>query len=165
MENAEIRETLRELEQVWRRVGAAPESPEPRRGQSPGAQEMLAALIRENLYAAQRYRLLSRRTRGSASAHLLAMAAERARDARALQEQYYLLTGDSLPMRRETPEVPGTLRTLRLAWAEEAAYQAALAVLVPFAAEPEDEQALREAAARAGGRRSALRALLRETMR
>ena len=184
MDNSEIRETMRGLEQVWKRVGGAdsaegdaarqggfspppgwpPPPPPPPKPPQAGARE-LARLIEANQAAAQRYRELSRKTRGQAAAQLLGMAAERSRDERALQEQYYLLTGDSLRLRREPPAHVSLLQGLRLAWSEEAEYSRSLIACAAMLHDPEDGAALRRMADAAERRRKTLRTLLRASMR
>ena len=194
MENAEIRKTLQGLEQVWQRVGRTDAAETARRGEAKpplpgwpppppppapgppapplppprppkaGVRE-LRELIEADEQAAQRYRELSRKTRGRAAAQLLGMAAERSRDARALQEQYYLLTGDSLRVQRRAPERTGLLQGLRLAWSEEAEYTRALDAYAEIVPDPEDRAQLRRMAEAAGARRKQLRALLRGSIR
>lgn len=64
------------------------------------------------------YRQLASKCHGEAAALLLRMSAEEARHLRAMQMEYYLLTGDTMPIVK--PEINGSLQeNLRLAYSGE----------------------------------------------
>ena len=163
MEEAEIRESIAQLERVWGRVRGG-ESPPPAAEKQDGA-AALGALIDAQERAASRCRALSRLTRGRAASQLLSFAAEHRREARELQEQFFLLTGDSRPLRREAPEASGLLLGLRRAWTEEAALQRDLTRIAETAADDALRTLCLEARRRSAQRQARLRALLRSCMR
>ena len=131
MKDSDIKRTLHQLEKVWPRVTGKdlpPEGPPPKEDAS-GA---LAEMIGEEAAAERRYLCMAQRALGANADTLRRLAAGSRGLARKLQTEYYLRTGDSLPMPgrgRENCRLLG--ETLRLAWVSagsaERAYHAASA--------------------------------------
>ena len=123
MNNDAIQETLRHMEEVWPRVhppgppalppGPNP-PPRPPMGPPPPPereeQRRLAALIRGEFAAQNRYNAIAARFRGLSARTLRQLAAACGRLLRRLQGEYLLLTGDQLrlpPLPRPHPQRAG----------------------------------------------------------
>ena len=123
MNNDAIEETLRHMEEVWPRVRppgppALPPGPNPPPGPPIGPppppereeQRTLAALIRGEYAAQNRYAAMAAGFRGQAARSLRQLAAACGRTLRRMQGEYLLLTGDQLrlpPLPRPQPRRAG----------------------------------------------------------
>lgn len=127
MNNDAIQETLRHMEEVWPRVHppgppALPPGPPPGPNRPPRPpmgpppppefeeQRRLAALIRGEYAAQNRYNAMAAGFRGQAARTLRQLAAACGRQLRRLQGEYLLLTGDQLrlpPLPRPHPQRAG----------------------------------------------------------
>ena len=158
MKDSDIKQTLRQFEKVWPRVTAreeAPPSPPPKEG----AAAALAEFIGAETAAEQRCLCMAQRSGGGNADALRRLAAGSRRLARKLQAEYYLLTGDSLPVpRRGQAKCRPFGEALRLAWLSagraEHAYRAAIGRT--------DDDTLRELFREAAELKQSQRALLRD---
>ncbi len=118
MDDTSIKGSLSDFESVWERVSeqqgtdtAAPDC-------APGESERLRAFMLSAGNAAALYTELARRFRGAAPV-LTRLAADERAHLRALELEYYLLTGDSFTLLTRQPDSGELLSTLRSAWQAE----------------------------------------------
>jgi len=119
MDDTSIKGSLRDFESVWERVSQQQDTDTAAPDRAPGESERLRAFMLSAGNAAALYAALARRFKGAAPV-LTRLAADERAHLRALELEYYLLTGDSFtPPARQPEDGAHLLSTLRGAWQAE----------------------------------------------
>lgn len=118
MDDASIKESLRDFQSVWGRVAGLDAAHSPPDMEAPGEGERLRAFMRNASNAAALYLSLARRFRGAAPVLVRLAEAERTQ-LHALRLEYFLLSGEIYTPEVHLPEQTGLLGELRRAWQAE----------------------------------------------